>query len=79
MSFTGFDLAIYSLYKFFRFEFFELVNSWLAAVPGRTVEIRMFGTGLFFTDEPDNIKQIMSSGVGDLPRLLRIFLIPLAG
>ncbi|KAJ0159883.1 Cytochrome P450 52A13 [Colletotrichum tanaceti] len=57
----GIDLAVYSLYRFFRFTFFELVNSWLEAVPGRTVEMRMFGTGLIFTDEPANIKAIMST------------------
>ncbi|KAK0379655.1 cytochrome P450 [Colletotrichum limetticola] len=57
----GIDLAVYSLYRFFKFTFFELVNSWLEAVPGRTVEMRMFGTGLIFTDEPANIKAIMST------------------
>lgn len=54
---------MYSLYRFFKFTFFELVNSWLEAVPGRTVEMRMFGTGLIFTDEPANIKAIMSTEV----------------
>ncbi|KAF4124354.1 Cytochrome p450 [Geosmithia morbida] len=57
----GIDLAVYSLYRFFKFTFFELVNSWLEAAPGRTVEMRMFGTGLIFTDEPANIKAIMST------------------
>ncbi|KAK4108074.1 cytochrome P450 [Canariomyces notabilis] len=57
----GIDLAIYSLYRFFHFTFFELVNSWLESVPGRTVEMRMFATGLLFTDEPANIKAIMST------------------
>lgn len=60
---AGIDLAIYSLYRFFRFTFFELVCTWLAAVPGHTAEARMFATGLIFTEEPANIKAIMSSNV----------------
>lgn len=36
---------------------------WLDAVPGRTVELRMFGQGLTITDEPANIKAIMSTEV----------------
>ncbi|KAI6093957.1 cytochrome P450 [Hypoxylon rubiginosum] len=57
----GLDLALYSLFRFFRYTFFELVCGWLDAAPGRTVELRMFGTGLIFTDAPENIKDIMST------------------
>ncbi|KAI0878312.1 cytochrome P450 [Hypoxylon argillaceum] len=69
----GIDLALYSLFRFFRYTFFELVCSWLDAAPGRTVELRMFGTGLIFTDAPENIKDIMltrwlSFGRGEVTR-----------
>lgn len=60
---VGLDLALYSLFRFFRYTFFELVCGWLDAAPGRTVELRMFGTGLIFTDAPENIKDIMSTRV----------------
>lgn len=39
------------------------MSSWLEAVPGRTVELRMFAQGLVMTDEPANIKAIMSTEV----------------
>ncbi|KAL8383727.1 hypothetical protein RB599_006187 [Gaeumannomyces hyphopodioides] len=57
----GLDLAVYSMYRFLRFTFFELINTWCDAVPGHTVELRMLGTSLLFTDEPANIKAIMST------------------
>ncbi|GAB1319605.1 hypothetical protein MFIFM68171_09815 [Madurella fahalii] len=67
------DLALYSLYKNARHSLFPLVSSWLDAVPGRTVEMRTFATGLIFTDEPANIKGIMqtkwsSFGRGEVTR-----------
>lgn len=39
------------------------MTSWIEAVPGRTVELRMFAQGLIITDEPANIKAIMSTEV----------------
>ncbi|KAH7329708.1 cytochrome P450 [Stachybotrys elegans] len=57
----GIDVAIYSLYRFFTNTYFELISGWLASVPGRTVEVRMFGEGLIITEEPANIRAIMST------------------
>ena len=54
---------VYCLYRFFNYTFFECVCTWLEAVPGRTVELRMFGSGLLFTDEPANLKAIQSTEV----------------
>ncbi|XWW92938.1 hypothetical protein V2A60_000866 [Cordyceps javanica] len=69
----GLDVGIYSLYRFFTNTYFELVSGWLNASPGRTVEMRMFAQGLVFTDEPANIKAIMSTewssfGKGEVTR-----------
>lgn len=69
----GVDVGIYSVYRLLRYTFFELMSSWLEAVPGRTVELRMFAQGLVMTDEPANIKAIMSTeyssfGKGEVTR-----------
>ncbi|KAI1159342.1 cytochrome P450 [Nemania serpens] len=69
----GLDLALYSLFRFFRYTFFELVCRWLDTAPGHTVELRMFGNGIIFTDAPENIKDIMltrwaSFGRGEVTR-----------
>jgi hypothetical protein len=57
------DIGIYSVYRLLTHTFFELLVAWLDAVPGRTVELRMFAKGLIITDEPANIKGIMSTEV----------------
>ena len=54
------DVGIISIYRSFSYTFFELLSSWLDAVPGRTVELRIFAQGLLLVDEPLNIKPIMS-------------------
>ncbi|KAL8968767.1 MAG: hypothetical protein Q9197_004701 [Variospora fuerteventurae] len=57
----GLDVGIQSVWRLFRHTFFELMTGWLEAAPGRTVEVRMFAQGLIMTDEPANIKAIMST------------------
>ncbi|KAL3418712.1 cytochrome P450 [Phlyctema vagabunda] len=57
----GFDVAITTIYNLHTHNFFELLVGWLNAVPGRTVELRMFGNGLIISDEPAIIKGIMST------------------
>lgn len=57
------DVGIYSVYRLYKHTFFELMTGWLEAAPGRTVELRMFAQGLIMTDEPANIKAIMSTEV----------------
>ncbi|KAG5929809.1 hypothetical protein E4U42_004436 [Claviceps africana] len=69
----GIDIGLYSLYRFFTDTYFELMTRWLESSPGRTIEIRMFSQGLICTDEPDNIKAIMSTkwssfGKGEVTR-----------
>ena len=66
LTWPGIDVGIQSVYRLYKHTFFELMSSWLEAVPGRTVELRMFAQGLTMTDEPANIKAIMSTEVGHL-------------
>ncbi|KAL9044345.1 MAG: hypothetical protein Q9214_002512 [Letrouitia sp. 1 TL-2023] len=57
----GLDVGIYSVWCLLRNTFFELMVGWMDSVPGRTVELRMFASGLIVTDEPANLKAIMST------------------
>ncbi|KAL7914427.1 cytochrome P450 [Trichoderma velutinum] len=69
----GMDVAVTTAYALFTHSFLERVEKWLSAVPGRTVDLRTFGVSMFVTDEPDNIRAIMSTnwsnfGKGDVAR-----------
>lgn len=80
MAPLGLDVGIYSLYRFFTNTYFDLVSAWLDASPGRTVEMRMFSQGLILTDEPANIKAIMSTewssfGKGEVTRRIWVNMI----
>jgi hypothetical protein len=56
------DLMVSAFRHLTSFQFFEWTRE-ILQVPGRTVELHMMGTRLILTDEPDNVKAIMSTQV----------------
>ena len=51
-----------AIHRLTSFQFFEWTRE-ILQVPGRTVEFHMLGTRLVVTDEPENVKAIMSTQV----------------
>jgi hypothetical protein len=58
----GLDLGIKTIRRILSHEFFELTQEFLD-VPGHTVEVRMMGNEMIMTDEPENIRAVMSTNV----------------
>ncbi|KAI9774067.1 MAG: hypothetical protein M1840_005160 [Geoglossum simile] len=56
----GLDLGMKVIRRVLSHEFFELTQEFLD-IPGRTVEIHMMGNEMILTDEPENIRAIMST------------------